>query len=447
MVPVPLRRDDDDSEPLKPGIPAPEGSPSASSEDIDNLVARLAEQGIHSSELVIDLVLHDLAEEARSAVSGSGAAIALDRHGELVCRAAAGSTAPDLGIRLNTRSGLSALCIREGLPQLCRDTENDDRVDAAACRELGVRCIGVVPVFSGDTIIGIFQVFSREPDAFSTAHLSKLQELAGLVADSVRKSQQEVRVEPVLPSENPTPQEPLSIAAIMKKAAPHDPGMKFLRGIVIGLAILVAVLLGYDIGWHKARANKPLPLTLDTVPIAEEQPAQSIPQSTKSNGQGVGSPTQTAKPAKRASSDLPTQGGLIISQNGKVIYRQGPTTSNIATKAVEEPRSNAVIDGNDGLNPASPSLQGGITEGKLIHRVQPKYPPQAVEQHVQGPVVLHGTVGTDGILHDLAVVRGDPALSPAALEAVQQWRYEPYKRDGAPIAMPIDITIDFNLPR
>jgi protein TonB len=59
--------------------------------------------------------------------------------------------------------------------------------------------------------------------------------------------------------------------------------------------------------------------------------------------------------------------------------------------------------------------------------------------------VLHGTIGKDGVIRELKVVRGDPMLSAAALDAVQQWRYDPYKRDGSPIEMPIDITIDFNL--
>jgi protein TonB len=87
----------------------------------------------------------------------------------------------------------------------------------------------------------------------------------------------------------------------------------------------------------------------------------------------------------------------------------------------------------------------GITEGRLIQSVKPKYPPEAVQQRIEGAVILHGIVGIDGMVHELAVMRGDAILRQAALEAVRQWRYEPYKRDGTPIAMPIDITIDFNL--
>jgi TonB family protein len=50
-------------------------------------------------------------------------------------------------------------------------------------------------------------------------------------------------------------------------------------------------------------------------------------------------------------------------------------------------------------------------------------------------------------MKDLKVVSGDPLLTHAAVEAVQQWQYEPYSRNGKPVDMPIDITIDFNLPK
>jgi protein TonB len=51
------------------------------------------------------------------------------------------------------------------------------------------------------------------------------------------------------------------------------------------------------------------------------------------------------------------------------------------------------------------------------------------------------------MVRDLKLVHGDPVLGDAALEAVEQWRYEPYRRNGLPILMPIEITIDFNLSK
>jgi TonB family protein len=446
MVPVPLPRDDD-SEPLQSAVSSRGGS--SSSDDIAQLASRLAEQGIQSSELVLDLILHDLAEEARQLVNATGAAIALDRNGELVCRAAAGSTAPDLGIRMNTRSGLSGTCVRERSAQLCRDTENDDRVDAVACRGLGVRSISVLPVFSGDFMAGVLEVFSSRPNAFSADDLNKLEALAESVAETLRKAQQSFQPDSAMSLDESSleqRQEPPSITSIMRKVAPADPGMKVLRALVIGLAIVVSILVGFDVGWHKARSpRRGLSATSGTVLAPEMSPsAQPVEQEPPGNTAPPTAPVVRApRAAKKVSSEPAAQDGLVIYQNEKVIYRQGPADR--IPDALVHPPANEVGNGSaPSVTSVSPNA---VTDGRLIHSVKPKYPAQAVEQRIEGPVVLHGQVGKDGILHELAVVRGDPVLSPAALEAVQQWRYEPYKRNGAPVEMPVDITIVFNLPK
>lgn len=448
MVPVPLPREDDDSRAPKRATKSAEHG--YGSRDVRELASQLASRGIHSSELVLDLILHDLAEEAWQIVPGTGAAIALERNGELVCRAAAGTTAPDLGIRMNTRSGLSGACVSEGLPQLCSDTECDTRVDTVVCRQLGVRTIAALPIFHGEQIDGILQVYSAQPNAFSAEDLIRLQSLAGTVADAVRKTHEAVEAKPfsaVLDNGTREVPEPLSIASIMDKASPHDPGMKVLRGLVIGVAILVAILLGFDIGWHKARVAPPSsPLSLKTVPNSAP-PERSGAQD---KGEDPGTAT-TALPvtgkhsAKRPAEEPVSQGGLVVYQNGKVIYRQAPVT--VPPQALRESTGDTSTKTTAEAEPAASAGTAvkGISGGRLIQSIKPKYPPEAVQQQIAGAVVLHGIVGTDGMVHELSVVRGDAMLRQAALEAVQQWRYEPYKRDGTPIEMPLDITIDFNL--
>ena len=108
--------------------------------------------GTGSFDLALDLVLNEVVEEARLATRASGAAIALARDGEMVCRATTGGNAPDLGVRLETTSGLSGACLQTGTIQQCGDTETDPRVNAEACRRLGVRSILVLPL--GDGRIG-----------------------------------------------------------------------------------------------------------------------------------------------------------------------------------------------------------------------------------------------------------------------------------------------------
>src|ERR1700756_4364732 len=133
--------------------------------------------GAASKDLALDLVLNQIVEQACLATGATGAAIALTRDGEMVCRATTGRTAPDLGVRLDN-AGFSAECLRVGTLQRCDDTETDPRVDAAACRLLGVRSILVVPLWYWGEFMGILEIFSPRPNAFGERDEQTLQALA-----------------------------------------------------------------------------------------------------------------------------------------------------------------------------------------------------------------------------------------------------------------------------
>lgn len=116
----------------------------------------------------------------------SGAAIAL-RQGELmVCRARAGSTAPDLGALLDTKSGLSGECVRSGKVLVCDDTESDSRVNLDVCRYLGIRSIAVLPILMEREIVGVFEVFAQEPGAFAGNEVAALGSMCELVISVIR---------------------------------------------------------------------------------------------------------------------------------------------------------------------------------------------------------------------------------------------------------------------
>jgi TonB family protein len=78
-----------------------------------------------------------------------------------------------------------------------------------------------------------------------------------------------------------------------------------------------------------------------------------------------------------------------------------------------------------------------------ISVARPKYSKEARKKKIEGPVVLRATVTVDGNLKDITVVSGDPILAAAALEAVQQWRYQPSKVNGDPVEAKHDITVTF----
>ena len=87
----------------------------------------------------------------------------------------------------------------------------------------------------------------------------------------------------------------------------------------------------------------------------------------------------------------------------------------------------------------------GVTEGLLMKKVQPTYPPLARSARIQGQVVLQAVIGKDGTIQNLRAVSGHPMLTPAAIDAVQQWRYKPYFLNGEPVEVDTQITVNFTL--
>jgi periplasmic protein TonB len=91
------------------------------------------------------------------------------------------------------------------------------------------------------------------------------------------------------------------------------------------------------------------------------------------------------------------------------------------------------------------SVSAGVMAALLVHRVQPEYPKIAEVMHLSGTVELHARIGTDGTVQELEVVSGNPILARAAIEAVQQWRYQPTQLDGQPVEVETHITVTFTM--
>lgn len=87
----------------------------------------------------------------------------------------------------------------------------------------------------------------------------------------------------------------------------------------------------------------------------------------------------------------------------------------------------------------------GVSQGLLIHKVQPQYPPLARQARIQGVVVLQALIGKDGSIQNLHVVSGHPMLTNAALEAVKEWRYKPYYLNSEPVEVETTINVNFTL--
>ena len=89
---------------------------------------------------------------------------------------------------------------------------------------------------------------------------------------------------------------------------------------------------------------------------------------------------------------------------------------------------------------------GTVSEPVAIDKVPPKYPPQAREEKVTGVVVADLVIDEIGVVRDV-LVNESPSdlLSAAAIDALEQWRFEPAVMDGKAVAVRYIVTIKFNL--
>jgi TonB family protein len=90
-------------------------------------------------------------------------------------------------------------------------------------------------------------------------------------------------------------------------------------------------------------------------------------------------------------------------------------------------------------------ISGGVAAANLIQRVDPIYPALAEATRVQGSVEFNVTIGEDGLVKNLQLVRGHPLLINAAKEAVLQWKYRPTLLNGNPVIVMAPVIVNFTL--
>jgi TonB family protein len=82
-----------------------------------------------------------------------------------------------------------------------------------------------------------------------------------------------------------------------------------------------------------------------------------------------------------------------------------------------------------------------------LRKVDPKYPPTLQNEHVEGEVVLYAVIRRDGSVDSIQRVRGiDELLDDNAMKALSQWKFQPAKRQGAPVDLEAIVHIPFHAP-
>lgn len=88
----------------------------------------------------------------------------------------------------------------------------------------------------------------------------------------------------------------------------------------------------------------------------------------------------------------------------------------------------------------------GVEPPRLLREVKPRYAEAARRAGIQGEVVLEVVVRADGTVGDLRVVQGlGGGLDERAAEAVRQWRFRPGLRQGTPVDVIVEVSVEFRL--
>jgi TonB family protein len=91
-------------------------------------------------------------------------------------------------------------------------------------------------------------------------------------------------------------------------------------------------------------------------------------------------------------------------------------------------------------------IGSGVTPPRVLEKVEPIYSEEARRAHLSGTVLLRGTVGIDGVIHDLATTRSlGMGLDEKAIQAVTTWQFQPGTKDGKPVAVLSNIEVNFRL--
>lgn len=436
-----------------------------------------------SAGLALDVVLNEIVEQACAVTSATGAAIILERDGEMVCRASSGVTAPELGARLGSEPGLTAECIKTRQVQRCDDAQSDPRADIEASRSLGVRSVMILPLLQNGVPAGVLEVFSSQPAAFAERDQLALEALG-------RRILKNLEWEPLaIVEQNPTTPVPIPIPISMTapgklqdlpfssanpnadEAVPEvQPPRTRLDVVTFALGVMVAAcvvlfgtLVGLRLGWLGSRSGS-MQVTNSAsshAPTVRNEAAASAHASPASPGPGnskaLASENKSASTASSPSwadskNPVPSAGSLLVYENGKEIFRMSPTAEQ------SEPTTATSADGagvqrasevepTGVLLAATLEVSPAVAEGSLLHRVEPEYPEEARQQQIQGPVMLEVRIRLDGTIGEVRLISGQRLLADAAIVAVKQWQFRPRMVQGQPVEMHTTITLNFSLPR
>src|SRR5262249_42740203 len=313
-----------------------------------------------------------------------GSGIAWAEGDQIICRAAAGTMAPDRGVRLDPKAGFSGACFRSGRIIRCDDSEKDSRVNVEACRRLGTRSMVAVPLLGQQSVVGLLEAFSTEPFRFNDSDVRSLNLLAELILAALKPEDEDrivraakvaaaelqsaelqtlrqipVTPPPPAPTAHTTEHVPLEFSKddISPDLFQGNGAHGRFKGVIAGIAI-VGVLLAGGL-WLRFRVHANPDATKLSAPA--ENPAPAVNDSSASAAAALPAPPVPVPVEKVPASSRALVAGVRHFNNG------GVSTVIIDLKAPVQYRKNHLPNPErvyfDLMNTSlAPGLNGQITE-------------------------------------------------------------------------------------
>jgi len=253
----------------------------------------------------------------------------------------------------------------------------------------------------------------------------------------------------------------------------YEPGFRtFVQPQIDRVVALAGVALPQT---HALQAQKPVAQPAPTpaaAPVVAETPSAADPTKTSaptadattpaaSSASGVPAPSATASVAPQPAAPEPAApepaaitppAQQTIPATAPVVNKPAVTKIELGKTKVSKPenkKSQAAAPPSDAPLPGENNtiiLSSKGAEKRLAHSVPAKYPAEARGEGAQGTVVLKEIVDENGKVTGVRLVEGNATLASAAMQAVKQWRYRPYVRDGKAQPFQTVVIVDFQKP-
>jgi len=283
-------------------------------------------------------------------------------------------------------------------------------------------------------------------------------------------------------------------ASDLRKAAPHRRAPESAapvfsayqqkqkpRGSLVGLLILALAAAGFYAAWiyepgfreiaqpqidrvlalagmaqaHPQQSPLPVPVTNPAKPLAPATTAAPAPESSTDPNQTPSTVPDAATSSAAATAPVapPTvPAATVAPPTSKATIAAAPVAFKVEASKPSDSKKDAATAASSSSSAEIPGESSAIilsskgAEKRLVRSVPPKYPAEARSVGADGTVVLKAVVDENGKVEGLRLVEGDAILATAAIQAVKQWRYRPYLRNGKAQPFQTVVIVDFQRP-